>query len=1290
MVQLYERKESEFLVNTQTTGFQDTVQLEPLSNGGFIAVWTDRQFDGAESTDSEVKGQRFDAAGNKVGAEFLVNTTTAAFQYGAKVTTLPSGRFVIIWEDQSGLGGDSAPTGVKAQLFEADGTKVGAEFLVNTTVADTQWMPAVTELTGGGFVVAWTDQSVAGGDPIPGSIKAQLYTAAAVKVGGELLVNTTTASNQMSPAITALGGGGFAVTWTDFSATDGDVGSGVRMQRFDAVGVKLGAEVHVNTDTAGSQSAPAIAQLAGGGFVVTWSDRSLSDDTSGFGIKGQLFDAAGLKVGGEFLVNSVLTGDQTSARVAAVPGGGFVVVWSGPSATAADTIDIKARLFDAAGNKTGVEFLVNSVTAGDQTFASVAVLASGDIVIGWTDASGTGADTSHSGVKAQIFTPTTAPPSDIAFSGTTVSETTIENFSIATIAATGPISGSYTYAIVSDSSGGAFRIEGDRLIVDDNSRLDFETQPTVEIRIRATDLNGQTFEETTLLTVTDAVIEKRYAADEVLNPGSAVNTYTIDPTIIAVGSGGALVTWLGLQDGTLFGRIYDPNGTPVGATTTLLTTDWPDGFELASLPNGDFIVAYVGRQPASGVQLNVQRFDEDGAKIGDAIVVVAEDYGPRGVAVTALESGGFVVTWVRLIPNTGTQYEIRGQLFDADGNEVAGEFLAHSMTTFGTIMSQVSALPDGGFVVAWHVFGDDDFGGQRFDAQGTMQGGPFAFVNLSNTVDLEVTALADGRVAALRVDKISETGNVEIDELTVQIVDQAGNAVGDEILVGTGISQVGEIVALPDGGFAVSWLGTDRNVHAQLFNEQGLRVGDSFIVAVDGRAGSHNLSVGPEGELLFSWSSGQGNLGSTPYDVKARIIRPATQDVVGSAANDLLTGTVDGETISGLGGNDQLFLQQGGNDDARGGEGNDGIYFGAALDGSDRADGGAGIDTLAIQGGYANLVLSGVTNVEVLLAASGSDTRFGDMAGASYDYDITSADANVAAGETLTVIGSGLLAGEDLVFNGSAETDGRFRLFAGCGNDQLTGGAGGDGFFFGSDGNLTGADRINGGAGTDSLALRGNYVGAAAVVFQDASFTNVEVLTFLSAHTSEFGGVVDPNGFDYDVTLADGNIAAGARLDIIAGNLRANESARVDARAELDGSVRIIAGAGDDILFGSAGNDTLYGGLGADALDGDAGNDIYVYRIPSESTAASRDTIAFATGDRIDLSLIDADTVGAAGNEAFAFIGTAAFSNVAGQLRASQSGGQWIVEGDVNGDGVADLVVAVVSAAPLTAPDFIL
>ena len=75
--------------------------------------------------------------------------------------------------------------------------------------------------------------------------------------------------------------------------------------------------------------------------------------------------------------------------------------------------------------------------------------------------------------------------------------------------------------------------------------------------------------------------------------------------------------------------------------------------------------------------------------------------------------------------------------------------------------------------------------------------------------------------------------------------------------------------------------------------------------------------------------------------------------------------------------------------------------------------------------------------------------------------------------------------------------------------------------------------------------------------------------------------------------------------------------------------------------------------------------------------------------DKIDLSGIDANSTAGA-NDAFTFVGSAAFTSVAGQLRAHQSGATWIVEGDTNGDGTADLTIEVTSDHALTSADLFL
>lgn len=140
----------------------------------------------------------------------------------------------------------------------------------------------------------------------------------------------------------------------------------------------------------------------------------------------------------------------------------------------------------------------------------------------------------------------------------------------------------------------------------------------------------------------------------------------------------------------------------------------------------------------------------------------------------------------------------------------------------------------------------------------------------------------------------------------------------------------------------------------------------------------------------------------------------------------------------------------------------------------------------------------------------------------------------------------------------------------------------------------------------------------------------------------------------------------------------------IDASAETNGSLTVFGGSGNDVIRTGGGNDTLFGGAGADTLTGGAGADSFRYSAATESTTAARDTlVGFAAADRIELTQIDADGNAGNGDTAFSFIGAGAFANVAGQLRVVAQGADWLVEGDVNGDGVADLSILVQGAQPL-------
>ncbi|MDB5686726.1 MAG: hypothetical protein JWR77_1315, partial [Rhizorhabdus sp.] len=107
--------------------------------------------------------------------------------------------------------------------------EVGGELLVNGVTSGHQWASHVAGLAGGGYVVTWADDSGVLGDP-DYAVAAQIFDADGQKVGDEFRVNSETGSLQFYSDVTALSDGGFVVTWDDNSGIPGNAGSDIKAQ----------------------------------------------------------------------------------------------------------------------------------------------------------------------------------------------------------------------------------------------------------------------------------------------------------------------------------------------------------------------------------------------------------------------------------------------------------------------------------------------------------------------------------------------------------------------------------------------------------------------------------------------------------------------------------------------------------------------------------------------------------------------------------------------------------------------------------------------------------------------------------------------------------------------------------------------------------------------------------------------------------------------------------------------------------------------------------------------------
>jgi Ca2+-binding RTX toxin-like protein len=109
-------------------------------------------------------------------------------------------------------------------------------------------------------------------------------------------------------------------------------------------------------------------------------------------------------------------------------------------------------------------------------------------------------------------------------------------------------------------------------------------------------------------------------------------------------------------------------------------------------------------------------------------------------------------------------------------------------------------------------------------------------------------------------------------------------------------------------------------------------------------------------------------------------------------------------------------------------------------------------------------------------------------------------------------------------------------------------------------------------------------------------------------------------------------------------------------------------------------------------MTGGAGIDTFVFHdgdFGGATTSTADRIIDFTTGeDKIDLNTVDANTL-VAGDQSFAFVGTNAFSHTAGELRYEQISGNTYVEGDMNGDGIADFMIKLDGLHALTGTDIV-
>ncbi len=661
-----------------------------------------------------------------------------------------------------------------------------------------------------------------------------------------------------------------------------------------------------------------------------------------------------------------------------------------------------------------------------------------------------------------------------------------------------------------------------------------------------------------------------------------VNTNSVDhdrltPEVtVLADNGGWVVTWIAYgsdpAEQEIYQQRYDATGAAVGGEVQV-STRAGSGLanpKMTALTNGGWVVTWTARGlDGSSEGIYQQRFDRNGHRMGGETQVNTTTDGQQLMQhVSALADGGWVVAWASDSVD-GSGYGIVQQRYNADGTARGPESVVNTTTNGYQYYPNVTALKDGGWVVAWEDSGGDGLRQQRYNADGTPAG-----------AEMEITARAATRSSLTALDTggwvvtwtfVSGGSTADIHQ---RVYDKDGVPKGAAAQVheaSTGDQHWSSVVALKDGGWIVAWMDERRGgSFFQRYQEDGTKRGGEEKLA----DGIVSLKAMPDGGWVAV--SQEGEIYSHRYipTTEARLTTHMER-LAGAAAADVfeveLGGLSEGDEIDGGGvtstNKDTLRMAASGTMDLtkpaalarfeilEATNGHDTIIAAAGRLGDfETLDGGDGNDTLELKSGSYNLQYKSILNFERLELLEGADIQ--------------------VASKDLALLSHGTGNSTRVWLHGSSFTTAEIAQLFRQGVKTIT------------DDNGTHTN-----ASPDQLMLSNSAISEFAA--------KGEKVGLLSAD--------DPNAGDtFTYSLVDdagGRFAiAGSALVVANGVLLDHEQStthtvriKVTDKGGLSYEKDFIITVGDvtpEYVVGTAANDTIVGGLGNDTLDGGAGADV--------------------------------------------------------------------------------------------------
>jgi hypothetical protein len=307
-------------------------------------------------------------------SDFQTNTWTPSDQLAPDVLGLSNGGFVATYNNVNGGGKNFPVLSFYDASFNAIGNFQGEHPYAGVDTTTAAGQPSLTQLANGNVFVVWDNN-----DPGDAGLRGHLYSPAGAPIGSEL---TLAFSGTLfdDPQVVALRSGGFVISFTQNFGTSSDAAYRV----YDDAGNPARFDI-VNSNRNGLHNDSAVAALADGGFVVTYTDFSPGHPS----IRAAIYNAPGSVRQADFLI--VANGDDTQSKVVGLPNGNFAVVYTDSGWFEGGTLGngITLNIFSPTGTNitpgdVSPFIHVNTASTVDETDPDVTVLANGFIVVTWT------------------------------------------------------------------------------------------------------------------------------------------------------------------------------------------------------------------------------------------------------------------------------------------------------------------------------------------------------------------------------------------------------------------------------------------------------------------------------------------------------------------------------------------------------------------------------------------------------------------------------------------------------------------------------------------------------------------------------------------------------------------------------------------------------------------------------------------------------------------------------------------------------------------------------------------